>query len=237
MVAVRIPRIACTALISLSVLALLSACAQSRSAAWTTARHMVNSSSAVDTAQLNPRYRYLRVTTNGEVALLVLGYVDLDALGRPVDVWYTADQEVLRLQNGRLVALLGTPTEWRSVTLPADLPAWSPGQAAYSYLRQRDEMPGYRIGLQERVQVRPVPAPSNSALAQLSPASLQWFEETADRLNNSGDPIQPQPARLPAARYAIAPGATTSAPVYGEQCIDTSFCISWQTWPSLGPKP
>ena len=72
--------------------------------------------------RLDPRFRYLRVTAGKQVAFLALGYVYTDSHG-PVEVWYSADREVIRLQNGRVVGAAGTLTEWRQVRMPV-LPAW-----------------------------------------------------------------------------------------------------------------
>ena len=58
-------------------------------------------------AGLNQRFAYLRVTAGKPVAFMALGYVDPHPNG-PVEVWYSADREVIRLQNGRLVGTAGT---------------------------------------------------------------------------------------------------------------------------------
>lgn len=185
----------------------------------------------MDHAVLHPYRRYLRVTSEGVAALLVLGFVDKDPAGRPIQVWYSAGQEVLRLQGGRLVGLTGTPVEWRQVMLPADLPAWESVQAPRTFVRQRDQMPGYHIAITEDVEVRPMDRPGSGALQQVDPASLTWFEER----NTAPSDLPPSLARhatpLPPARYALRRAGATLTPVYGEQCLDAKFCIQWQTWP------
>lgn len=69
----------------------------------------------------------------------MLGYVDAYPQG-DVEIWYSAQCEVLRLQNGRLVGAVGLPVEWRRVTYPQISPAWpavSPEGTRFS--RVRDE--------------------------------------------------------------------------------------------------
>lgn len=206
---------------------LLAGCAQNQLAAWQTSRHYLGLASAADQHPLRPDYQYLRVVTNGEVALLVLGYTDLGPTGRPVQVWYSAGKEVLRLQDGRLVGLAGVPLEWRNVVLSADLPAWRDITTPRSFRRQRDEMPGYRIGLQEQITVRPITAPSGTRLMGTEVASLRWFEETTAPLPDTAPALATHFRPLPPARYAVGPAGA----VYGEQCLDAQLCISWQSWP------
>lgn len=233
MVSVRPRALVWTTLLSICSGALLGACAQSQSAAWASVEHLVSGGSAVEAQPLNPRFRYLRVAANGTPALLVLGHVEQDTSGRPVEVWASGSREVLRLQNGRLVGVAGTPVEWRNVTLPPKLPAWQEITAARSYLRQRDEMPGYRIGLTERVRVQPMPAPGNSALVRLDPGTLRWYQETVEALEGAPSEGVPAGRPLPPARYAVQPAGL---PVYGEQCVAANFCLSWQSWPPRGLK-
>ena len=101
----------------------VSGCSSGSQAIVDTARSVWGGPAAADSARLNPRLRYLRVSVDGRVALLVLGYVDAHPRGR-IEVWYSAQHEVLRLQNGRIVGATGLTTEWRHVALPA-LPDWS----------------------------------------------------------------------------------------------------------------
>lgn len=211
-------------------------CAQSQSAAFVTASHLASSglSAKVDGAALNPAIRYLRVTVNHEPALLALGFVDTDAQGRPVEVWYSADREVLRLQDGRLAGVLGTAVEWRRVVLPASLPPWAASAGGPAFLRIRDEMPGYRVGLRERITRQAIPPQQGTQLRQLAPEALQWVEERASLVTEDGQPAGPAEAASPVARYAIAPGAGAPQVVYAEQCLSAEICLTWQPWPPRG---
>ncbi|MDE2344723.1 MAG: YjbF family lipoprotein [Betaproteobacteria bacterium] len=172
---------------------------------------------------LSPRYRYLYVTASfGGAFLLVEGAKESDPAGA-VDVWYSADGEVLKLQHGQVVGTAGLPVDWRRVRWSA-LPDWSllqkhPGQ----FERTRDQMPGYRDGFEERITVRRIDPPTKSALKDIDPATLVWFEERAV-------PVTPNQPFLPPARVAVRfqPGPEA---VYGEQCLALDFCLTWQSWP------
>ena len=172
--------------------------------------------------RLHPNFDYLRVTVRGQVLYLARGYTDADPAG-PVTVWYSSDREVLRLQRGRLAGLAGTPVTWLHVRGLAQAPVAWPGTQSITWQRQVDHMPGYRWGLRDQLVVRPIAAPADSALSDWSPQALQWADE------------QDQAGRLPPARYAWAPGQPE--PIYGEQCLHTDFCLTWQRWSAQGAVP
>jgi len=180
----------------------------------------------VDGAKLNPAFRYLRITIAGRTALLALGYVDDDPRG-PIEVWYSAEREVLKLQNGRVVGAVGMLTEWRNVRLP-ELPAWSAlarEAAPRRWERTRDVMPGYRYGLREAIALGAAPVPEKSALRDLDAKALTWFEERVES-PPAGDKA------LPPARYAVRMAGGRETVVYGEQCLAPELCFTWQRWPA-----
>jgi hypothetical protein len=217
----------------------LSACSAGSNAILQTLPYAYGRNPSVDNARLNPNFRYLRVTIGGRVVLLALGNVDSDPQG-PIEVWYSAEREVLRLQNGRLVGAVGLTTEWRGVSLP-ELPSWSAAaraDQAFRWTRTRDVMPGYRFGVMDALLLRVVPEPKRSELKGLDPKRLTWFEERAESGpvaglsavfgNNSTVDIP-----LPPARYAVdLRGAREMVVVYGEQCLGPDLCFTWQHWPA-----
>ena len=192
----------------------------------------------VDSATLNPNFRYLRVTIGGRVVLLALGYVDSHPQG-PIEVWYSAEREVLRLQNGRLVGAVGLTTEWRDVSLPA-LPSWSVAahaDQAIRWTRTRDVMPGYRFGVKDALALRAVPEPARSELQGLDPQRLTWFDERIEPVPVAGLTAVFGGGRatdlpLPAARYAADIRNDEETVVYGEQCLAADLCFTWQRWPA-----
>jgi hypothetical protein len=170
--------------------------------------------------QLNPDYRYLRIAVGGRATLMLLGYVDHDPLG-PIETWYSAGaHETLRLQNGRVVGGTGLPVEWTSVHLSMQ-PEWSEVSSSTRIERRRDVMPGYQYGLTDAVSVSAIAEPRSNDYEGKRDASLHWFIE----ISSGGDP-------LPPARYAIRFDNDTATVVYGEQCFNADFCISWQRWPN-----
>jgi len=208
------------------VVGALAGCADSTNAVLQTFQQTFVRAPNVEAARLDPGYRYLRVSSGGRVALLALGYVDDHPRGA-IEVWYSAQKEVLRLQNGRLVGLTGLSTDWRHVSLP-ELPSWSElARTATPFLwaRSRDVMPGYRFGIRDALQLRVTPPPQRSELRDVDPQRLTWFEE---RMASEGAPGEP----LPPARYAVRLSGGEEIVVYGEQCVAVDLCLSWQRWPA-----
>lgn len=206
-------------------LALLPACS-SRIAAMnqTAGAFLFGEADPSATATLNPGIRYLRVEINDRVVLLALGYLDAHPLGI-IEVWYSAKGEVLRLQNGHVVGLTGADIEWREARL-STLPVWPANTATPShYTRTRDIMPGYRFGVVDRLSLRAVDAPARSRLVSVAPSSLRWFE--AHELTGA----------LPPSRFAVSTRAGQEVAIYGEQCITSRVCLSWQQWPPVASAP
>jgi hypothetical protein len=223
---------------ALSLVAALSGCSAGSNAILQTLPYAYGRSPGVDDARLNPNVRYLRVTIGGRVVLLALGNVDSDRQG-PIEVWYSAEREVLRLQSGRLVGAVGLTTEWRGVLLP-ELPSWGAvarGHKAFRWTRTRDVMPGYRFGVKDTLSLRVVEEPKRGELQGLDPQRLTWFEERVESgpvaglsavLGNSiaADAV------LPPARYAVDLREGQETVVYGEQCLAPKLCFTWQRWPA-----
>ena len=220
----------------LLVVSATSGCADSTSAIVQSLRYTVQGGSADVSAKLDPALRYLRATVRGKPALLVLGYVEPDPRG-PIQVWYSAQREVVRIQNGRIVGAAGMVVEWRNVQL-SDVPSWAAiaRDKATSILRVRDVMPGYRYGVRDTLSTRATPAPPRSALRDLDPQSLAWFEESAD-----GDAVArgvlDEKTILPVSRYAVSFRDGSEEVVYGEQCLSAELCFTWQRWPAVPPSP
>jgi Group 4 capsule polysaccharide lipoprotein gfcB, YjbF len=209
----------CLALIVLTVL-LLGACGHTP--VTRTVWEAMGTGKSVDAIKLNPKLRYLRVTVRGRVALMVLGYVDASPDG-PLETWYSSEGEVIRLQNGRVVATAGLETNWREVR-PVALPPWKDmlGSASTTYQRERDEMPGFRFGISESVSLYAVRTPTNARLVGVPVQDLRWYEEA----------VLGQPGGLPSARYALRIEDNEPRVVYAEQCLSPVFCLAWQIWPA-----
>jgi hypothetical protein len=205
------------------LVAALSACSAGNNAIVDTARSVISREPGAGRGHLDPNFRYLRVTKDGRVALLVLGNQDSHPQG-VIEVWYSASREVLRLQNGRLVGAVGLTSEWRNVSVPP-LPSWSAiasAGAPVRWVRTRDVMPGYRFGVRDALRLSVSLPPSGTQLQDVDPQHLVWYEEEVE--TDSG--------ALPPARYAVDLRDGSETVVYGEQCLAPGVCFTWQRWPA-----
>lgn len=221
----------------------LGGCSSGTNALIDTARNVIGSGVDVSNVRLAPNIRYLRVTVSGRVALLALGYIESHPNG-PVEVWYSAEREVLRFQNGRLIGAVGLTTEWRNVSIP-QLPRWADlarREQAFKWERSRDLMPGYRSGIRDSLVLRVVPPVSGSELRGIARDSLVWFEERADlgqmdRVTAFFGSSITSDLALPPAIYAVDPNRGAGQAIYGEQCISRDLCLTWQEWPPATSIP
>src|SRR5687768_7194065 len=149
---------------AVAALLALGGCTGGSDAMLRSMRELLPQSTRAEAASLDPKFEYLRVTRGKHVALLWRGSVER-AQALPVDVYYSGQGEVVRVQNGRIVGAVGLTTEWRRVDVTS--PSWAEitkTPAGARVIRSRDVMPGYISGLREELVVRPVAAPSGSAL-------------------------------------------------------------------------
>jgi len=179
---------------------------------------------------LNPDFRYLRVEVAGRPpALLVLGYLDAHADGE-IEVWYTAEHEVIKTQNGRIVGTFGLETDWRAVRLLPALPPWAGEQAGpVQFQRLRDQMPGYRYSMTEQVESSSwpgVPPQGVSKVLVTVPREWKWFREVVV----GGT----EPVRLPPAWFARGRWGGRDTVVYSEQCLSPDLCMRLMRWPLQG---
>lgn len=214
----------------LAVVVVLAGCATKRSALSETVTAFFTQGAAANAAipaKPDPRFLYLRVEQQGlPPAMLVLGYVDPHPQG-DIEVWYSAQQEVLKIQNGRIVGSAGLTTDWSRVRFPAAPPAWGavPAQGA-QYLRIRDEMPGYQFDLVDNLHLTAWAGLPASKLPASLPAdtarSYQWFREAA---------VPAHGPALPPAWYAWGMRGGVATVVYSEQCLSPVLCLKMQRWP------
>lgn len=149
---------------------------------------------------------------------MALGHVDSHPDG-PVEVWYSAGAEVLRLRDGRLVgASMNRGTDWLSVSF-TNLPRWEQVVVQASFERSRDISPGYQYGIREKMLIQRISQPNDSRLLLIAASSLTWFEESAEGAGG-----------LPPVRYGVSMAGAVPQVVYAEQCLSGDFCFSWQRW-------
>jgi len=175
----------------------------------------------------NPAYNYLRVELEGHApALLVLGYVDPHPQG-DIEVWYSAQQEVIKTQNGRIVGTAGLEVDWRTVQFPSSPPAWPARDSqGATYQRRRDEMPGHHYGITEQVMLQPwqgmPPIHLPISLSEGQARTYVWFREST---------LKTTAESLPPAWFAWGVRNGISTVVYSEQCLSSNFCLKLQRWP------
>ncbi len=213
-----------------------AACSSGMNAVVQTLQDAVKGDRSVTDAKLNPDFRYIRITVGGRASFLALGSEDKHPQG-PIEVWFSAQREVLRMQNGRLVGAAGVTTEWRAVKLP-ELPSWSElarSGKPFQWVRVRDVMPGYRYGMRDELVLSAISPPQKSALHDVDAQSLSWFEErfrtgvAAGRLTKLVTDVGIDGV-LPPARYAVDLRDGKEIVVYGEQCLAPELCFTWQRW-------
>jgi hypothetical protein len=213
------------------LVALASACSQDGSATFDSARYLANAlaprpATELSKSPLDPRFRYLRVqVVHGTPALLVLGYVDPHPMG-PIEVWYSASGEVLKLQNGRVVATQGLTLDWPRTRFESTPIPWQDIDGSGSiYARIRDEIPRYRYGLRETVLVRPaekIPTfEPSSAQGFTHPQRYRWFQEV----------VQGAQSISSTNWFALGVHRGVQVIVFSEQCLAPAQCLSIQPWP------
>ena len=128
--------------------------------------------------------------------------------------------------NGRVLATNGLELDWHNVRY-VSLPAWSElaglssNSSSFQFKRTLDQMPVYKFGISEVVNLYGIGAPSNSNLIGLPANQLKWFEEKVKGTSHG----------LPSARYGLSTKDGHAVVVYGEQCFSSELCFSWQSWP------
>lgn len=187
-----------------------------------------SSDDALSSVKLNPAYQYLRVQVVGQpAALLVLGYVDAHPDGN-IEVWYSANHEVIKTQNGRIVATAGLATDWVAVRFPVAPPPWSDQPPPDTTIfRWRDEMPGYRFNLAEQlVQSRLTEGLPAIRLPSSLPATVAarfvWVREAQ---------VGATSILLPPAWYALERVDGHFQVAYSYQCLSQALCLNLQRWP------
>lgn len=169
------------------------------------------------TAKLSPNFDYLRLTRNGNTVFLVRGSVEFNPQGR-IDIWYSAKGEILRTQNGRIIASTGLHRNWSHLVY-SPAPAWqevlSNTGTAYRLSRTYDEMPGYKFGITESVTLRHTAPPDRHHLLGVPTADLAWIAEISDA----------------GATWRFALSRRSQTVVYSEQCFGPDDCFAWQNWP------
>lgn len=207
-----------------SLFLLLSSCSPSTSPIVTLTKNIVRPNKKIF---LNPNYHYLRVSYISHNILptptvyLALRSSETTSNGL-LQVWYSADREVIKFCHDRLCGSAGLNVDWRDVVFK-NVPSWEQIQLQdRSYERQRFVMPGYRFGIQDRIVVSKIPVPKNSLLVDYDPHQFLWFQEKTF--------CSQKEMRIPPARYAVDFSGNKPKVIYSEQCLAKGFCFAFQSW-------
>lgn len=166
--------------------------------------------------QFNAQYEYMRLTLNGRVAWLAKGANDAFA----TSVYYSADKNVFKWSHGRLVSVQQPPLVWHEQILPQfNWSAIVQNSSPVSFARTIDRVDG-TISVKETRQVQRATAPAHHAFVGQA-ESLIWLHESTVNPNNKRDDFD--------SWYAFLPNALNE-PVYGQQCISSTYCLTWQKW-------
>ena len=184
---------------------------------------------------LRPELSYLRVQLNDAApALMVLGYVDAQPAGLPLQSWYSGRQQLLQLAGGRVAATAGLPLDWRWVR---GLPSTAPGEQPAGRYQRAIELRGAQAQTRlEDVEWAEVPASAvpravlprgpNAARA----AGWRWYRETATALQGCC-------TATPPAWFAVDPARAGAGPVYSFQCLAADRCLRIEPWPLARVEP
>lgn len=176
--------------------------------------------SSVPPQPLNPNFKYLRVTYDNQVALMVLGYLEQRPNGE-VAVWYGNQGEMLELQQGMVVATAGLKEDWLATSFDA-LPDWNKVSAEQTLTRTHDEKLHHAYGIKDRLSVKLLSsAPASQLLG--NPGAIKWVEIASTPLTANSALLQP-------AHFAIINQGNQWLPIYGEQCLAPGHCLTWQHW-------
>jgi hypothetical protein len=224
----------------------LQGCSSQSDAAWKTMQMGFRDEAAqIEKSPLKNNLTYLRVNINGLDVLLVKGYVDPDPLG-PIDVWYSSDGSVMRIQQGRYLGSIGFDQNWQEVSRK-DAPSLDllvksevamasqntpvPIKTVKKYFSNQSyvAMPSYLVMRDERISgvissTVPDSVPS-SIKKYLNNKDLIWLAETPQ----PNDLFKRKGASF--AWYGFVKSNNGFEQVLGQQCLSKDFCITWTPWP------
>lgn len=205
------------------IAAFLAGCSSAFQASGDSLFYALDPDRRVRTARLDPQFEYLRVVVDGRLALLARGVID-QREGRNLEVFFSADREVLKLSSGRLEEFSNGRRHILVQPPGADYPPWNL-DASTDYSVEIDVRPNYRFSIQQRRVLRPLlQPPKKTKLKDIDPASLKWFEEL---------PLDHSTAHR-RSLFGVRFEAGAPQVVYSEQCIASDLCLTIQRWRSSG---
>ena len=206
-----------------AVLAFLAACAGSNPVT-ETAGYFFRSSVSAQEKNYVPGFEYLEVEWQGRKSAMALGYRSLNG-AQTAEHWYTSQGEMLKLQNGRIVQVLGMTREVRR--LSTNTPSWTDlilHKLPVVWSQTKDVMPDYRFGLQEFVITQQVNPKSDEQ--SLIKGATHWIAEEIKSKDAIGKTWIYQQ------KFALA----NDKVIYSEQCVARDMCFKLKPLGVVVPK-
>jgi hypothetical protein len=185
----------------------------------------------IDVSKLPTSHEFAIVHAGVRPALVALGQriKTNTPQGEVVDeYWYSSDRELLVLRNGRIHTVWGMPIEWRDNQ--SEPPSWQQvlsTSQVNSWQRVRQEMPNYRVGIQDAISTQVLNNPptldgfATELMSDISPsvkANLKWVQDRIETTNNLG------------AHWSFTQvfAIDQNQVIYSEQCIAHNLCVRFK---------
>jgi hypothetical protein len=224
-------------LLSITLAVLATGCQVNQGLGWSVLQQWQHVASAEpQEARLDSRFEFLQMKLgDGPAAYLALG----KRVGSG-ESWYSADPLLVVLDDGRLGTFAGAPLEWRSIR-QAGRPDWERvlrRNGPQRWQRQRDEMPGYRFGLNDEVETRrigpdelpPELAPVHERLQASHRGELRWV---SDQISSTA----PEGRRIALTQwFAVVERAGRWQVAWSRQCLRPDWCVEFRpVWSTHTP--
>lgn len=171
-----------------------------------------------DRPQLDPNFNYIRLNMNGHIVWLAQGASD-QWPNLNTEVFYSADRSVFKWSNGRLIAVTTAGYNWREhTTYPLNWSAQKPQQ----FMREIDTVDGI-TAVREQRELSNSGAPEHHDFVG-DKTTLSWIHEYTTST------IPTMQAKPTFDSWFAFDSNNMNKPVYGQQCISTRYCLSWQVW-------
>jgi len=237
-------------LILVSSAGFLNGCSSQSGAVWKTLQiGFSDVSSQIEKSPLQNNLTYLRANINGLDVLLAKGYTDLNSRG-PVDVWYSSDGAIMRIQEGRYLGSIGFDQNWNEVsrsdapslimilnreTAPDSKDSLAPIKSVKKYFSTQSytHKPSYLVMDGERVSSS-LSANMFGSIPDSIPNSLKKYLKNKDFIwvietPQPNDIFKKKGASF--AWYGFVKKNGTFEQVIGQQCLSKDFCVTWMPWP------
>ncbi|SMC81958.1 hypothetical protein [Polynucleobacter kasalickyi] len=213
----------------------------------------------IEKSPLKNNLVYLRVNLGGLDALLVKGYVDQDPRG-PIDVWYSSDGSIMRIQAGRYLGSVGFDQNWQELSRK-DAPnlemilnnAFSSNQInsvsnkqatnssssnlfgvkKYFSTQSYISIPSHLVMRDERISAT-VSTMVSGTLPETIPSSFKKYLANKNLIWVSETPQPEDLFKKKGASfgwYGFIKNKDTYQQIIGQQCFSNQFCITWMPWP------